>query len=221
MNNKFINYRNIDINQLKLNNIIFNNNNNCYISSIKINETEINIKTDEFNLLDIDFIDNKIKITLEFIKKFPDLYLFFINYENKVRELIKENSLDILNFNINNDILDDLFKSKINPPVNLYSMPSISLVDNLNIKNNLINFDLNNTSLEKSNLKKNIKVKLFLNLSNIFFFKNKINININIKNIIICDNYSSITEYSFPNNYKNINNNSDNDLYYNDSEYDD
>ena len=112
---------------------------------------------------------------------------------------------------VNKETIKNLFRSNILLPETLSSNPGLKFKINIDENNNL---KLNN-KINLEEIKKNIKLKLYLNLSNVNFYKNKIIININIENINISNNYSSITEYSFSDNKY-----AENSLQCNDSEFD-
>jgi len=175
-------YNEIDINSYHLSEPIYDELNDIYMCKLTDTKNkEIRVKSSSMRLLDL--IDNNLR--LEFIHTSNDFYQFVNNLDNYLKEGVKEQLSKLLE-NINKDTLDNLFKSSINLPDKLPSLPFMKFKLDSTCK-----FAANRRrKISIESLKQNTEIEIHLFITGVNLYKNKYEVIYNVHQVKLIGDYS-------------------------------
>jgi len=188
-----MNYDEININLLDLNDLIFNKERSIYQSSILYDSSYLSLRSSRLRVIDLD---GK-KLTLEFLPNYSKFYELMMNIDSKIVELITEKGIEWFDGNIKRETIRDLYRTKIILPKDLTYFPSIEMeiMDGCKIE------DKSGTIIES--VKENNEVEILVKNCDILFFEDKCHPQYNIERIKIVNNFSDMRKYIFDDNYDN------------------
>lgn len=129
------------------------------------NNNIINIKNKKFKLLHVN--DNS--LFLEFIPSSNLLYKFILELDKYIKEQIINNAEEWFENKVNNDTINNLYKSSINLPDTIPdALPNMKF----NLSNNC-KIIQENKKIDISELKQNTIIKIDFSIIGLYFFKNK------------------------------------------------
>jgi hypothetical protein len=127
-------------------------------------DKEVRLKSSSMRLLDL--VDNDIR--LEFVHTANDFYQFIINLDTHLKDEVHKQLTNMLG-TLNKETLDNLFKSSINLPVKLPSLPYMmfKLDDTCKFAAN------RRRKISIDNLKQNNEIEVHLIIQGIYLYKNR------------------------------------------------
>ena len=190
-----INYKKINLYHLKLENLIFNEKKNHFMSKIYYEEngqkTKLLIKSPNLKLISVNKTKNKIYLELEFLEQYPDFYFLVNGIDNYFIDYLSQNSQDFFGQKCKNKTLENLFVRTIKIPKKITTKPTFSvLLDDKHEMVDKLNKKININDLEEGN---NIILDLFF--EKLVLKENKYYISVRTNNIIL--DYSCLNQHDY------------------------
>lgn len=159
----------ISVSDFNLLSPIFNNTKNIFISNLhNSDQNTINIKGINFKLL--EYSNNM--LNLEFLHMNNDLYLLVLNLDKIIKEQIISKGTIWFGNNLNNDTINNLYKSSIISPLKIPALPfmKFNVSEDCKITNKRKKISL-------SDLKKGMEVEIQFSIEGVYFNKSKCYLN--------------------------------------------
>jgi hypothetical protein len=173
-----LNFNNINLSNLQFTDPIINN--DLYESYVYYNNNDepnqIIFKTGNMRIININQINNKYQLIVQFIKDYDKFYDFIYNLDKTIISNVFDNSQYWFNNKANIHVLNNMFKPSINVPINLHSFPTMTLY----INNNCSIIDINGDEIPIEDLQPNYEINMVIHVDKILFYSNKYVLNYNV-----------------------------------------
>ena len=190
-------YSNINLYSIILNDPIYNKDDNIYVSSIRYNIEdnleEFYIKSSRLKVINIEKIGNITKIEAEFLLTEPKFYEIVHSMDNYVIDQVVKNGNEWFGINLNYDTIENLFKKTIELPQRLDNFPKMIIF----ILSDSTIYDKSGEKILVEDIKENNEIITTLHLKNIEFHVNKYNLVYIAKTIEICNYFCQTSHYLF------------------------
>lgn len=171
-----ISYEDIDLNLMRLNDLELEliENNKTFVSKIKYNGQNFDMKTSLLKLVDIKKENDICMIEVEFLSKFSDFYELIYDIDDFVlNQILSKSNKWFGAEKMNPETIENLFKRTLQLPNKLSRNPTMKLIvdKKIDVKDGI----------------KNSEIRLILNLDKIIFYPNMYLLNYNVIELEIVD----------------------------------
>lgn len=194
-----MNFLNINLDDLIINDPIFNNKNESFYSEIflssKSQNSVVNFISQAMKITKIEIINGQKFITLEFLNNHPQFYEFVHKLEDKAFDIIFQNGENWFGNKPKYETLNQLFDRKIVVQQDLRSNPTMIF----EITDDTMLYDQDHDEIDFNQLELNNEIICQILIKGVFFLNNKFYLDYSIQELKIKNTLSQLTEYLFSN----------------------
>ncbi|QKF94018.1 hypothetical protein QKU48_gp0560 [Fadolivirus algeromassiliense] len=184
---ELLNYNQIILNELKLNQPIFDHDKDIFISELVKDDIKIGIKGVNFKCINI----NNNELNLEFLFSNSNFYTLMMDLDKYVKEQIVTNGSEWFGNKLNENTINNIYKCSINLPNKIPALPYIRFICSDECK-----IIKKRKKISLSELNKNMELEIDFVIDGVCYYKNKCHLQYTIVSIKvindICQSFESL-----------------------------
>lgn len=184
-----LDYSQIELNNINLDDPDFDEQNNCFRSSVRYLNKDLTFKTASMRLVE----KRATNIDLEFLSSEPYFYETMSGIDLRICDVILEKGEEWFEAKLSRDTITTLFRKTIKLPKTVNSMPYMTM----NISKDVLIEDKNkkNVTLDKINL--NTELTFILKADSVVFFNNGYNLVYKVEKIHVQNYFCAVNKCLF------------------------